>query len=203
MAWEALDKEEKEEILSLFPDNQHILSAGTDQAQPDFVSLMNDDSFRYDCAAYVENMAQGRHDLEWLASAWSAHEQRKTGDFDEFLESKFEEEWGVEVPENMKANRAASGAPSSSLSTAPSATDEIVVKTTQERAAGDQDDPKNNEDDREGDKSKMKSLEDEVMGGTEQHHGRSPKHEKMVPENSQDGGSKMVIDAMDRPDELA
>lgn len=120
MAWEALDKEDKAEILSLFPDNQHVLAIGSDDARPDLVSLMNDDSFRHDCAVYVEHIAQGRHDVEWLASAWAAHERRKAGDFDEFLEDKFEEEWGVYLPPEMKPNRGG---------LFDKAADEIVVKT--------------------------------------------------------------------------
>ncbi|CAM1508074.1 Fc.00g049220.m01.CDS01 [Cosmosporella sp. VM-42] len=106
MAWEALDEEDREEILALFPDDQHILSAGIQDARPDFVSLMNDDSFRHDCAAYVENIRQGRHDPEWLASAWAAHERRKIGDFDEFLENKFREEWEIDLPPEFKPVRA-------------------------------------------------------------------------------------------------
>lgn len=127
MAWEALDKDDKAEILSLFPDNQHVLAIGSEDARPDLVSLMNDDSFRHDCAAYVENIAQGRHDVEWLASAWAAHERRKAGDFDEYLENKFEEEWGIELPPEMKTNRGGlftNGGPAGSQ-----AVDEIVVMT--------------------------------------------------------------------------
>lgn len=105
MAWTALDQNDKAEILALFPDNGHILDAGTEDARPNFASLMNDDSFRYDCAAYTENIAEGRHDAEWLAEAWSAHERRKAGDFDKYLMDKLEEEWGVEIPEEMKILR--------------------------------------------------------------------------------------------------
>lgn len=68
---------------------------------------MNDDSFRQDCADYTENIKQGRHDPEWLASAWSAHERRKMGDFDEYLENKFNDEWEVKVPEELKRQRRA------------------------------------------------------------------------------------------------
>lgn len=105
MAWSALDQDDKAEILALFPDKGHILDAGTEDARPNFASLMNDDSFRYDCAAYTENIAEGRHDPEWLAEAWSAHERRKAGDFDKYLMDKLEEEWGVEIPEEMRIRR--------------------------------------------------------------------------------------------------
>jgi hypothetical protein len=110
MAWSCLDQADKAEILALFPDRDHILDAGTADARPDLASLMNDDSFRYDCAAYTENIAQGRHDPEWLASAWSAHERRKAGDFDEFLVERLEEDWGVEIPAGMRIVRGVNGA---------------------------------------------------------------------------------------------
>lgn len=102
MAWDILDLEEKAEILSLFPDKQHILSPDTEHARPNFISLLNDDSFRYDCATYTGNLAEGRHDPEWLASAFIAHERRRAGDFDEFLINKVQDDWGVEIPESMK-----------------------------------------------------------------------------------------------------
>lgn len=105
MAWDVLDEEEKAEILALFPDNQHILQAGTPNSRPDFASLRNDDSFRYDCAAFTENLSQGRHDPEWLESAWCAHERRKMGDFDDYLETKFKDDWDVELPLEMKSCR--------------------------------------------------------------------------------------------------
>ncbi|KAM0473730.1 hypothetical protein ACHAP7_008062 [Fusarium lateritium] len=105
LAWDILEKEEKAEILALFPDSSHILSAGTEDARPDFASLMNDDTFRYDCAAYTENIAQGRHDPEWLEQAWAAHERRKMGDFDEYLDDKFKDEWEVELPPELKTDR--------------------------------------------------------------------------------------------------
>ncbi|KAK7421342.1 hypothetical protein QQX98_002236 [Neonectria punicea] len=107
MAWDVLDKDDKAEILALFPDDQHVLGAGTDDACPDFASLMNDDSFRHDCAAYTENIAQGRHDPEWLASAWAAHERRRAGDFDEHLENKFKDDWEVELTPELKSQTGA------------------------------------------------------------------------------------------------
>ncbi|GKU00478.1 hypothetical protein FLAG1_00254 [Fusarium langsethiae] len=105
MAWDVLEKEERVEILALFPDSQHILGADTEDACPDFASLMNDDSFRYDCAAYTENIAQGRYDPDWLAQAWAAHERRKMGDFDEHLDSKFKDDWNVDLPPELKTRR--------------------------------------------------------------------------------------------------
>lgn len=91
--------------MSLFPDEQHILDAGHDDARLNFGTLMNDDNFRKDCANYTENIAQGRHDPEWLASAWAAHERRKVGDFDQYLLDVFENDWEVELPDDARPRR--------------------------------------------------------------------------------------------------
>lgn len=106
MAWTSLDAQDREEILALCPDPRHILTeedqkgeeGGPATPRPNIKSLMNDDSFRYDCAAYTENLVLGRHDPDWLAQAWAAHERRKAGDFDEFLRHKFERDWEVQLP---------------------------------------------------------------------------------------------------------
>jgi hypothetical protein len=98
-AWDILTQEEKQEVLAKFPDDTHILEAGTPNARPNLVSLRNDDNFRHDCARYCENIELGRHDEEWLSQAWAAHEKHKRGDFDTFLRDQFEEDWGTELPE--------------------------------------------------------------------------------------------------------
>ncbi|KID94190.1 hypothetical protein MAJ_09866, partial [Metarhizium majus ARSEF 297] len=102
LAWTSLSIQERREVLSLFPDMAHTLDADTDDARPNFETLMNDDSFRYDCAAYVDNLAMGRHDAVWLEDAWSAHNRRKAGEFDEWLRDKFVEDWAVEPPDDSK-----------------------------------------------------------------------------------------------------
>ncbi|KHN95694.1 uncharacterized protein MAM_06535 [Metarhizium album ARSEF 1941] len=80
----------------------HTLDADTGDARPNFETLMNDDSFRYDCAAYVDDLARGRHDAVWLEDAWRAHARRKAGEFDEWLSDKFVEDWGVDVADDSK-----------------------------------------------------------------------------------------------------
>lgn len=82
----------------MFPDETHILDPGTENARPNTESLRNDDNFRHDCARYTENIAQGKHDEEWLHQAWVAHEKHKRGDFDDFLRKSFESDWGVKLP---------------------------------------------------------------------------------------------------------
>ncbi|KAJ2905847.1 hypothetical protein MKZ38_004095 [Zalerion maritima] len=101
-AWSCLSDEDKKEILALFPDNQHILNPGTAAAAPNIATLRSDDTFRYDCARIAEHIADGRHDPQWLQEAWTAHERNQAGEFEEFEERAFEEDWGVKLPESMK-----------------------------------------------------------------------------------------------------
>ncbi|KAH8888854.1 hypothetical protein GQ53DRAFT_748766 [Thozetella sp. PMI_491] len=98
-AWDVLTKEEKQEILGFFPDGTHIMHAGTDGARPNVTSLRNDNHFRHDCVRYCENLELGKHDPDWLRSAWIAHARRNRGDFDDHMVTTFEENWGVELPE--------------------------------------------------------------------------------------------------------
>lgn len=104
-AWDVLDAVERTEILSLFPGGEHVLDARSADARPDILSLRNDDTFRHDCAAYTENVAEGRFDPGWLECAWSAHERRKMGDFDEHLAAKFEEDWQITLPNEYRPRR--------------------------------------------------------------------------------------------------
>ncbi|KAM0285170.1 hypothetical protein ACHAQH_001599 [Verticillium albo-atrum] len=101
-AWEVLTQAERTEIIALLPAGTPILDAGTPEARPDMVSLASDDSFRHDCAMYAENLGDGKHDPQWLEDAWSAHDERAAGEYEEYLEQHFEEEWGVELPVEMK-----------------------------------------------------------------------------------------------------
>lgn len=135
LAWDALSKEEKAEIIALFPDDEHILRGvnGGDEACLNLGTLLNDDSFRRDCAAYTRDIADGKHDPEWLAQAWSAHERRKMGDFDAFLVKEFEKAWDVQLPENFKPRRdltsAAITAPLTAEGSTSSKQSEIVGQT--------------------------------------------------------------------------
>lgn len=105
MAWDVLDTDTQAEILALFPRQSMVLEAGTDAARPDIAAMMNDDAFRGDCADYTEHIAQGRHDHDWLVSAYKAHERRSVGDFDEFLVQKVYDDWGAELPDDFKPRR--------------------------------------------------------------------------------------------------
>ncbi|KAH8909004.1 hypothetical protein BR93DRAFT_977096 [Coniochaeta sp. PMI_546] len=67
--------------------------------RPNLDYLRSDDSFRFDCARYGENIEEGRHDPDWLAESWTAHERRKRGEFREYLAGKLERDWDVRVPD--------------------------------------------------------------------------------------------------------
>lgn len=100
-AWDVLTSEERKDILVKFPDDSHILDAGTENARPDLVLLRNNDHFRYDCARYLENIERGRHDEQWLQEAWVAHEKHKRGDYDDFLRKEFENDWATKIPKEL------------------------------------------------------------------------------------------------------
>ncbi|KAK4042885.1 Asx homology domain-containing protein [Parachaetomium inaequale] len=105
-AWDILTPEERRDVLAKFPDETHVLDAGTQDARPNPVSLRNDDNFRHDCARYCENIELGRHDEEWLSQAWVAHEKHKRGDYDQFLREQFEEDWDTKLPAESKTGDA-------------------------------------------------------------------------------------------------
>jgi hypothetical protein len=68
------------------------------RGRPNLDYLRSDDSFRFDCARYTENIEAGCHDEAWLVEAWTAHERRKRGDFKQYLARKLERDWDVVLP---------------------------------------------------------------------------------------------------------
>ena len=106
MAWDALDWDDRAEILALLPEGTPTLQLSEDeQRRPDINALRNDDTFRHDCATYIGHLADGHFERDWLESAWVASQLRKMGEFDDYLIRKFEEDWAEEVPEDMKPRR--------------------------------------------------------------------------------------------------
>lgn len=97
LAWDVLTPAERDLILARFPDETHVLGAGTADARPDLVSLLNDNNFRHDCARYAEGISNGWHDELWLWEAYEARDRRRDGEFDGVLEREVEVEWGVRV----------------------------------------------------------------------------------------------------------
>ncbi|KUI52666.1 hypothetical protein VP1G_00090 [Cytospora mali] len=101
-AWDVLTDEDKKEVLALFPDEKHILEAGTPNARPDILSLQNDDNFRHDTEEYVSNLSRDMHDPTWLQDAWAAHGSRAAGSFDQFYIRRLEADWKTTIPDEMK-----------------------------------------------------------------------------------------------------
>lgn len=126
-AWDILTQDEKKDILAKFPDETHILDAGTPNARPNIESLRNDDDFRHDTARYVENLELGRHDEDWLYQAWVAHEKHKRGDFNAFVNKKVEEEWDVELPK-AEGDQGSSSGDANSSSSSPTSVKSVKVE---------------------------------------------------------------------------
>lgn len=136
-AWDVLSNEEQQQVLGLLPGHTHVLAPGTEQPRPDVNSLRNSDTFRFDSARYCENIEAGKHDPDWLQSAWVAHEKRNRGDFDEYQVKQFEKTWAVKIsPEHHpKALRnegqtAPQGIPSDSVD--PATPEESGLKPSEE-----------------------------------------------------------------------
>lgn len=86
-------------MLAKFPDETDILEAGTENARPNITALRNNNNFRNDVARYQENLRKGWHDPEWIRQAQAAHRKREIGVYDEYLSMRFEEDWGMPLPE--------------------------------------------------------------------------------------------------------
>ncbi|KKA28366.1 hypothetical protein TD95_000205 [Thielaviopsis punctulata] len=97
-AWDCLPEDKQKRILSLFPSgNKYITTAPDGTRRPNITALSSSNSFRYDIARYQENIQLGRHDPFWLEDAWQAHRRRLEGYYDEALEDKFKQTWGIEA----------------------------------------------------------------------------------------------------------
>ncbi|KAL7625114.1 hypothetical protein AAE478_004328 [Parahypoxylon ruwenzoriense] len=97
-AWDVLSLDEKQAILSKFPDTKEVLDAGTENARPNVLALRNNDNFRYDVAHYQEDLAKGCHDPEWIRQAQNAHRKRELGFYDDYLSARFKEDWDMDMP---------------------------------------------------------------------------------------------------------
>ncbi|RYP37359.1 hypothetical protein DL768_010873 [Monosporascus sp. mg162] len=140
-AWDLLGPQERKQVLAKFPDQQEILDAGTEEARPDVASLRNNNNFRHDAARYQDNLRKGKHDPEWIRQAQAAHSKREMGGYDEYLATRFEEEWGMKMPGvkvgSEEAEASTSGEQSISDEADKTAGDsQLAVESTGE-AAGD------------------------------------------------------------------
>ncbi|KAI0157736.1 Asx homology domain-containing protein [Xylariaceae sp. FL1272] len=109
MTWEILSDQEKQKVLSQFPDDTEIEDAGTPDARPNIMALRNNNNFRHDVARYQEGLKDGQHDVEWIQQAQAAHSKRELGYYDDFLASDFQEKWDIPHPDQEKAEMAENG----------------------------------------------------------------------------------------------
>ncbi|KAL1879083.1 hypothetical protein VTK73DRAFT_7409 [Phialemonium thermophilum] len=100
-SWDCLSQESQDRLLSLLPDKTHVFKPDDGRPRPNVVSLRNDDTFRHDSARYCESIASGYHDEDYLREAWIAHHARDEGLLDDYLVSKFESEWEIELPQEI------------------------------------------------------------------------------------------------------
>lgn len=68
------------------------------------MALRNNDNFRHDVAQYQEDLRKGWHDPEWIRQAQAAHRKREAGEYNEYLATRFKEEWGIPLPDQDKEN---------------------------------------------------------------------------------------------------
>lgn len=61
-------------------------------------ALRNNNNFRHDVARYQDNLGKGKHDPEWIRQAQDAHRKRELGMYTEYLASRFENDWGMQMP---------------------------------------------------------------------------------------------------------
>ncbi|KAI1096969.1 Asx homology domain-containing protein [Rostrohypoxylon terebratum] len=98
-AWDVLTPEERKSVLDKFPDQEEVIDDGTENARPNILALRNNDNFRHDVAQYQEDLRKGWHDPEWIRQAQAAHRKREAGEYNEYIATRFQEEWGIPLPE--------------------------------------------------------------------------------------------------------
>lgn len=100
-AWNCLDKDEKEEIISLLP--AHVYRGpdpptedGTETKLPPIPEsfLRYSNHWRDGVRQFQVDLQNGRYDPEWLRQAEEALQERAEGEFDKFKEEEFEQFWG-------------------------------------------------------------------------------------------------------------
>ncbi|KAI0969715.1 Asx homology domain-containing protein [Xylaria arbuscula] len=109
MAWDVLSPEEREQVLSKFPDDTMILDSGTVDARPDIGALLNSNNFRNDVTRYQEGLGKGYHDPEWIQQAQAAHRSREAGLYDDYMAADFQEKWDMPMPQKLQSGSGTSG----------------------------------------------------------------------------------------------
>jgi hypothetical protein len=113
-AWDVLTPEEKQRVLTKFPDRREILNTDMPDARPNIAALRNNDNFRHDVAHYQQGLSQGYHDPEWIRQAQAAHRARHAGVYDQLLAAEFEEKWDTPMSSVNQTRNELHGAEGSS-----------------------------------------------------------------------------------------
>lgn len=95
--WSKLSEEDRIRILSLWPDQNAVIYAGTTKAVLDFDVIKVNRDLRVNARQYSEDHAAGRHEPEWLASAERAHVNRAEGMYEDMRADHIERQFGVPV----------------------------------------------------------------------------------------------------------
>ncbi|RHZ58720.1 uncharacterized protein CDV56_104809 [Aspergillus thermomutatus] len=99
-AWDCLEESEKEEILSLLPENLHPNRESTSDDPKAKIPPLPESFLRYSnfwrdsIRLFQLDLQHGRYDPEWQRQAHEAVREREKGKFDRFKEDEFEEFWG-------------------------------------------------------------------------------------------------------------
>ncbi|GIK06410.1 hypothetical protein Aspvir_002060 [Aspergillus viridinutans] len=99
-AWDCLEENEKEEILSLLPESLHPNRESTSDDPEAKIPPLPESFLRYSnfwrdsIRLFQLDLQHGRYDPEWQRQAHEAVREREKGKFDRFKEEEFEEFWG-------------------------------------------------------------------------------------------------------------
>ncbi|OBT78836.1 hypothetical protein VF21_02536 [Pseudogymnoascus sp. 05NY08] len=94
-AWNILDKETKAQLISMLPENSHVLDEVDGEVRISESFLKFDQNWAHYLGRAQEDIAEGRNDPGWLEEAAEASEQRADGEFDDWKDNEYEMFWGV------------------------------------------------------------------------------------------------------------
>ncbi|OBT58473.1 hypothetical protein VE04_01514 [Pseudogymnoascus sp. 24MN13] len=94
-AWNILDKETKAKLISMLPENSHVIDEVDGELRISENFLKFDQNWAHYLGRAQEDIAEGRNDPGWLEEAAAASEQRAEGEFDDWKDNEYEMFWGV------------------------------------------------------------------------------------------------------------
>lgn len=81
-------------VISMMPDDKYVISGpdGKPQISQEFLKYNGD--WKHALNRFQDDLREGRFDLEWVAQAKKASEDRQKGKFDQHKDNAYEEFWG-------------------------------------------------------------------------------------------------------------